>query len=780
VIQACRICGCTELDEVLDLGDQALSGIFPRPNTTVEFAPLRLVRCRGECGLVQLADTADLRTMYGMDYGYRSGLNQSMVTHLGCLAQEAQRLVALRPGDVVLDIGSNDGTTLSFYPADLRRIGVDPTGAKFRRYYQPGIELVPDFFSAELMAPLLNGHKAKVVTTFSMFYDLPKPLTFMREVAWILHDDGVWLMEQSYLPAMMRANAVDTVCFKPDTIIQGSNKAISAHVRDDPVLGITGAATRVTSTMRRSYKGPMVCVKPSCLEPVTATPEHPVYLVRADKVRFRCGQQRPIPEQDFSPEWVPIKEVRKGDYVAVPRLKEGSGSEVLDLRPFHVEGLRHSRRRGLDSVTMSEDLAWFMGLYVAEGFRVSPKHGGIVFSLHEDEVAYVERVRGIARRLGYKTSVYGRKQYGSKGIDVKVQCASLGRALHAWCGAGLARDKRIPEVILRSSAAIRRQFLIGLFDGDGYIKNNQVHLHTASHILALQTQLLIASLGAVVGITYADGATSTRKDGQVIRGGPSWQLRGKSPALMSLFGVTYVRGGHGPAARYHVTDDFVFVPVTSVSTEAYDGDVCNIETGNHTYLVSNAVVHNCHEHLEYYSLRQIEWMAERCGLHVTDAYETSTNGGSFVVKLRKGLRNVNLGMRASEKLAGLHRASVYSAFALRARHAAEALREFLEMARDHGKVVAGLGASTKGNVLLQMIGADTSLISCIGDVNPDKHGCVTPGTNIPIISEDAVLAANPDFLIVLPWHFKPFFLSSPKFNGRTLLFPLPQLEIVTP
>jgi NDP-4-keto-2,6-dideoxyhexose 3-C-methyltransferase len=173
-------------------------------------------------------------------------------------------------------------------------------------------------------------------------------------------------------------------------------------------------------------------------------------------------------------------------------------------------------------------------------------------------------------------------------------------------------------------------------------------------------------------------------------------------------------------------------------------------------------------------------MAERCGLFVAEAHETPTNGGSFVVELRKGSTYVDLAMRAAERLAGLHRASVYSAFALRAKHAANALREFLEMAQDHGKTVAGLGASTKGNVLLQMIGADTSLISCIGDVNPDKHGCVTPGTRIPIVSEDEVLAADPDFLLVLPWHFRDFFVTNPKFKGRTLLFPLPQLEIVTP
>jgi NDP-4-keto-2,6-dideoxyhexose 3-C-methyltransferase len=70
------------------------------------------------------------------------------------------------------------------------------------------------------------------------------------------------------------------------------------------------------------------------------------------------------------------------------------------------------------------------------------------------------------------------------------------------------------------------------------------------------------------------------------------------------------------------------------------------------------------------------------------------------------------------------------------------------------------------------------LIAEIGDVNPDKHGRVTPGTGIPIVPERDVLARNYDFYVVFPWHFRDFFVTSSQFSGKTLVFPLPKLEIV--
>jgi hypothetical protein len=150
--------------------------------------------------------------MYGDNYGYRSGLNQSMVDHLTHKVRFLERLASPRGGDVVLDIGSNDCTTLKAYStAGLTRIGIDPTGRKFAQYYPDDVKLVPDFFSAEAYRSI-SQKRAKIVTSIAMFYDLEDPIAFARQVAEVLAEDGIWHFEQSYMPSMLRLNSYDTIC----------------------------------------------------------------------------------------------------------------------------------------------------------------------------------------------------------------------------------------------------------------------------------------------------------------------------------------------------------------------------------------------------------------------------------------------------------------------------------------------------------------------------------------------------------------------------------------
>src|SRR3954471_8973452 len=151
-IDRCRICGNTRLAPVVDLGEQMLTGIFPkRKDLGVTRGPLRLVKCDGDesCGLLQLEHTYSMGEMYGENYGYRSGLNPSMVAHLNEKVEKILRTMPIDKDDLVVDIGSNDGTTLKAYPASgPTLVGIDPTIAKFREYYPTRINLIPDFFSA--------------------------------------------------------------------------------------------------------------------------------------------------------------------------------------------------------------------------------------------------------------------------------------------------------------------------------------------------------------------------------------------------------------------------------------------------------------------------------------------------------------------------------------------------------------------------------------------------------------------------------------------------------
>jgi hypothetical protein len=150
--------------------------------------------------------------LYGPAYGYRSGLNKSMVEHLRAKAAQLQRIRPLQAGDVVLDIGSNDGTSLGFYPADATRAGFDPSAEKFRNFYPPGARLVVDFFSAKTFQRQFGAKKAKIISSIAMFYDLSSPPAFVEQICDVLAPNGIWHMEQSYLPLMLKVNAYDTIC----------------------------------------------------------------------------------------------------------------------------------------------------------------------------------------------------------------------------------------------------------------------------------------------------------------------------------------------------------------------------------------------------------------------------------------------------------------------------------------------------------------------------------------------------------------------------------------
>jgi hypothetical protein len=406
-IEKCRICDNTHLECVLDLGEQMLTGVFPREkNAKVTTGPLRLVKCLGEnevCGLLQMEHSYDLGEMYGENYGYRSGLNASMVAHLNNKVMRILSRVDLRKGDLVLDIGSNDSTTLQAYPSSGPvLVGVDPIGSKFSNYYPSHIQLISDFFSSALVKERFPEQKAKVITSFSMFYDLEDPMDFMRQVYEVLADDGIWVFEQSYMPIMLDENSYDTVC---------------------------------------------------------------------------------------------------------------------------------------------------------------------------------------------------------------------------------------------------------------------------------------------------------------------------------------------------------------------------------------------HEHLEFYALRQIKWMTDRVGFKILDVEFNDVNGGSFSVTVSKSHGNLSVvptiqKILDDEQAKNLDTIKPYQEFAKRVVETRRDLLEFIKAVHVKGKTVFALGASTKGNVLLQYCGISTKEVELVGEVNPEKLGCYTPGTWIPIISEQELLSKNPDYLIILPWHFRKFFTTNKKFTGMSLVFPLPKVELV--
>jgi len=257
-IEKCRVSGSDDLVSVLNLGFQELTGVFPKSaSEPVTRGPLELVWCP-QSGLLQLKHTYESSEMYGDNYGYRSGLNQSMVNHLTSKVAYLEKLVDLQPDETVLDIGSNDCTLLKAYSVSgIERIGIDPTGKKFAEYYPEGVKLVPDFFSADAYRSA-GARPAKIVTSIAMFYDLDDPIAFARQVESCLAPDGVWHFEQSYMPSMLRLNSYDTICHEHleyyslgvvRTILEASGMKI-ADVIMNSVNGGSFAVTAIKKSNR--------------------------------------------------------------------------------------------------------------------------------------------------------------------------------------------------------------------------------------------------------------------------------------------------------------------------------------------------------------------------------------------------------------------------------------------------------------------------------------------------------------------------------------------------
>jgi hypothetical protein len=212
-IEKCRISDSKNLISVLSLGEQHLSGVFPATkDEKISKGPLDLVWCP-DSGLLQLKQSYSLEEMYGDNYGYRSGLNQSMVNHLTYKARYLEKLCGISPNDLIVDIGSNDATLLkAFTVNNIKRVGIDPSGKKFAKFYPEDIDLIDEFFPSAMFNKKYSNKKAKLITSISMFYDLEDPLQFVGDISNALDDNGVWHFEQSYMPSMLKTGSYDTIC----------------------------------------------------------------------------------------------------------------------------------------------------------------------------------------------------------------------------------------------------------------------------------------------------------------------------------------------------------------------------------------------------------------------------------------------------------------------------------------------------------------------------------------------------------------------------------------
>jgi NDP-4-keto-2,6-dideoxyhexose 3-C-methyltransferase len=212
----CRLCGSSDLREVFSLGEQYINDFVPLEKVGTGLkAPLELVLC-DHCSLLQLRHTAPQEILYARHYWYRSGVTATMRRALRDITEQVEGMISLHSGDVVLDIGANDGTLLASYAVPgLRRVGCEPANNLVGMLREHADYVMHDFWDYERYSELAAQwglRKAKVVTAIGMFYDLEDPNQFIGDARKALAEDGIFIAQLMCLAPMLEKNDIGNIC----------------------------------------------------------------------------------------------------------------------------------------------------------------------------------------------------------------------------------------------------------------------------------------------------------------------------------------------------------------------------------------------------------------------------------------------------------------------------------------------------------------------------------------------------------------------------------------
>ena len=212
----CRLCGSSNLHDIFSLGEQYVNDFVPQERVGKGLkAPLDLVLC-DQCSLLQLRHTAPQELLYTRYYWYRSGVTDKMRRALRDITEQIELMVPLKPGDVVLDIGANDGTMLATYTvAGILRVGCEPANNLVDMLRKNADQVMHDFWDYEKYMELAKKRgfgKAKVVTAIGMFYDLEDPNKFIKDAQRALADDGIFVAQLMCLAPMIENNDLGNIC----------------------------------------------------------------------------------------------------------------------------------------------------------------------------------------------------------------------------------------------------------------------------------------------------------------------------------------------------------------------------------------------------------------------------------------------------------------------------------------------------------------------------------------------------------------------------------------
>ena len=289
----CRSCGAATT-QVLDLGDHYLPDFTAPGEPRGPKYPLRLEFCPG-CTLLQLAETTPRDALYHDRYGFKSGVNEAIRADLADVVKYA--LAAKWDAESWLDIACNDGTLLSEVPEGVYRAGIDPL-----RQFAGEAAAHADVVVSDYFAPRHFGQPFDVITSVSMFYDLDDPGGFVRDVASVLAERGVWVIQQNYALAMMERNAVDNLCHEHVTYfsVTSLKPLLERHglqIADVAYSDVNGGCFRTLVTRRNAR-----VITPSVREALDAEAaaglgDAATYIRWAEEVRAELAKTRELLER---------------------------------------------------------------------------------------------------------------------------------------------------------------------------------------------------------------------------------------------------------------------------------------------------------------------------------------------------------------------------------------------------------------------------------------------------------------------------------------------------
>tara|TARA_Y100001968_G_C19388476_1_gene734216 strand:- start:104 stop:1360 length:1257 start_codon:yes stop_codon:yes gene_type:complete len=204
-IKECRVCKSEKLKDVFRIDDQYLSPTFVKENQSdlskIKI-PHTLILCEN-CNLLQLRETVNPDILY-KKYFYRSSVSDTMRSDLKDVVDDIQGHVNLSHGDCIVDIGANDCTMISYFSENLSRYAIEPAENINWDNVDPSIKIVNDYFTENSLLKCNLANKVKVFSSCAMFYDLEEPNSFVEIIKKYLHEEGVFCIQLSYLPSMIK------------------------------------------------------------------------------------------------------------------------------------------------------------------------------------------------------------------------------------------------------------------------------------------------------------------------------------------------------------------------------------------------------------------------------------------------------------------------------------------------------------------------------------------------------------------------------------------------